>query len=437
MHNLAIALHKSGHHISGSDDIIYDPAKSRLDALGLLPDKFGWDSDRIDKSLDLIILGMHAHPDNPELKKAQDLNIPIQSFPEFIGQHSANKIRVAVCGSHGKTTTTSMIMHILKEVDRKFDYAVGAGLEGFVDMVKLSDAPVIIIEGDEYLSSALDRRPKFVHYNAEISVITGIAWDHINVFPTYDSYESAFVQLIDSMPPDSTVIFNDSDEALSQLVSKTRRDIQYQPFHPLDYRLQDGLFLADVQGQPFAWPIYGEYNMQNMMAAWQVCKNLGVGDLEIAAAMKTFELPDKRMDLIKEDEELVIYRDYAHAPSKVKASVGSFVKRWQNLRGVAVLEIHTYSSLNKNFLPQYEGVFDDVEKAVIFYNPKNLEIKRLPEMSEDFIRQAFGKEDLQILTDADELDRWLSSEIERGGAFLLMSSSNFGNLNLDSYKELN
>lgn len=432
MHNLALAMKVQGHDVTGSDDIIYDPAKSRLAANGLLPEGFGWFPERISSDIDLVILGMHAHADNPELKAAIDRKIEIVSFPEYLGRHSEDKIRVAICGSHGKTTTTSMVMHILKENNLDFDYAVGAQLAGFDLMVKVSDAPIIIIEGDEYLSSALDRRPKFVHYNPHIAVLTGVAWDHINVYPTYEEYLKAFVSLLDCIEPDGQLVYSSRDSDVAQFVSDRvqRKDIEPQPFAALDYVREGEWYSFKLAGETLRLRLFGEYNYQNLMAAWQVCRNLGMAESDICHAMKNFELPDKRMDIIRDDEDTLLIRDYAHSPSKVSAAVNSFVQAANDRPTIAVVEVHTYSSLNRHFIPLYKNALNGVDVAGLFYNPKNLEIKRLPEMDQSFIKNSFGRKDLVIMTTKDEIKGFLAKHMAKPANIILMGSSNFGGLDL-------
>ncbi len=432
MHNLALAMKLEGHDVSGSDDIIYDPAKSRLAANQLLPKDFGWFPDRISPDLDLVILGMHAHRDNPELLAALDKKIEIVSFPEYLGRHSKDKIRVSICGSHGKTTTTSMIMHILKENGMDFDYAVGAQLSGFELMVKVSDAPIIIIEGDEYLSSPLDRRPKFVHYQPHIAVLTGVAWDHINVYPTYEDYLNAFVSLFQCIHTDGVLVYNDRDDEVRSLVEKRmdRIDVKTTHYEVLEYVREGEWYTFKVQADELRLRLFGDHNYQNLMAAWSVCRNLDLSDVQIANAMINFELPDKRMDIIKDEGDVLLIRDYAHSPSKVSATVRSFVNAAKGQPTVAVVEIHTYSSLNKNFIHLYQDALNGVDVAGLFYNPRNLEIKRLPAMDQAFIKKSFGREDLVIMTSPEELSTFLVRHLHPPIQVLLMGSSNFGGLDL-------
>ncbi|MDX1685271.1 MAG: Mur ligase family protein [Saprospiraceae bacterium] len=428
MHNMAIAMHKLGHDVTGSDDIIYDPARGRLKAQGLLPESEGWDAERISSDLDLVIVGMHAHADNPELLKAQALDLDIQSFPEYLGNHAADKITVAVCGSHGKTTTTSMIMHILRKNRRSFDYAVGAAVEGFTDMVRLSDAPLIVIEGDEYLSSPLDSRPKFLHYDPDIAILTGLAWDHINVFPSYEDYLLAFKKLLGSISKDGVLIYNQFDDEVSKFVKESNGHFKKLKYSEIEFKRSGESYSIRLNDDEVTLHLYGVYNIQNLMAAWRACKELGLSDVEILGSLRDFKLPDKRMDTVFASPKLKIYKDYAHAPSKVRASIGSFVEMSGTSTTVAVLELHTYSSLNRDFIPLYKDVFKSVDHAILYFNPRNLTIKRLPEMKEDYIRKAFDQKDLQIVTDVERLKEHVKNLITDDCRILLMSSSNFGGI---------
>lgn len=435
MHNLALAMHSLGHSVTGSDDIIYDPARSRLAAQGLLPDKEGWQADLITHDIDLIVLGMHAHADNPELLKAKKLGISIVSFPEFLGQHSANKIRVAICGSHGKTTTTAMVMHILKNAERAFDYAVGAGLEGFELMVGLSDAPLIVIEGDEYLSSALDRRAKFIHYKPQIAVLTGIAWDHVNVYPTFESYLDGFRSLLQSMEQGSRLIYNDQDENVLRLIEESGDHLTLIPYSSTEISMSKIGQLRLPGDHSLKVKFSGDHNVANITAAWHVCRQLDLPESQIISGVMDFELPDKRMNEVFSNESTSLYTDYAHSPSKVEAIVKSFNKMFERDQRRGVIELHTYSSLNSSFLSHYEGALAGLDEVVLFYNPRNLEIKRLPAIEDDQFRKAFDRQDLRIVTSSEELGNCLKTWLKTPCRILMMGSSNFGGLKLEAFKD--
>lgn len=432
MHNLALALHQAGHEVTGSDDEIYDPARSRLKARGLLPNLMGWDDSRIHADLDAVVLGMHAKADNPELKKAQDLELKIYSFPEFIYERSKDKRRVVVAGSHGKTTTTSMIMHVLRVMKFDFDYAVGAQLEGFDLMVKLSDAPIIVIEGDEYLSSAVDRRPKFLHYRPDLAIITGIAWDHINVFKTWENYLEQFALFMESMDENAKLIYFDQDQHISKLLELDdviATPIAYKGYNNHEKDGRD--FVIDSKGDLYPIHIFGDHNLQNMHAAQLVCAELGISEPDFLSSMASFGGAKKRMEVKTKGREAVFYNDFAHAPSKVKATTTAVRKKHKSKRIVACVELHSYSSLNKSFIPQYAATLNEADEAIVFYNEHTLEIKRLPPVSVDEIIVAFKHRNIQVFTDPKKLERHLAYQKWDNSVLLMMSSGIFGGVDMD------
>ncbi|GAB3532640.1 Mur ligase family protein [Pontibacter brevis] len=435
MHNLALALHDKGLKITGSDDEIYEPAKSRLAEAGILPEKEGWFTEKIDARPDAVILGMHARPDNPELKRAQELGIPIYSFPEFIYEQSKDKQRIVIGGSHGKTSTTSIIMHVLKHLGRKFDYAVGAQLEGFNRMVKLSeDAPVIIIEGDEYLSDPIKRVPKFHLYHHHIAVITGISWDHINVFPDPEMYRDQFRIFAEMTPKAGTLIYNQDDEQV-QLVAVPRNpaDIVYIGYSAHEHSIRNGkTILHTKKDGDVEIPLFGEHNLRNISAAKEVCKKIGVKAHDFYEALKSFKGAAKRLEKIGEQDNSSIFRDFAHAPSKVKATTEAVKAQFPQRELVAVLELHTFSSLNKNFLPQYAGALDKADAPIVYFNPKTIEHKRMEMLSEDELKIAFDNVRLQVFNDAAALQQHLTSRNWQNANLLLMSSGNYNNMNLEA-----
>ena len=429
MHSLAIALKNNGHEVSGSDDIIYDPARSRLHAVGLLPSRIGWDSGNISENLDLVILGMHAKEDNPELLRAQEIGVPIQSFPEFLGAFAKNKMVLAICGSHGKTTTTSMVMHVLKHCEREFDYAVGAALNGFDNMTKLSEAPIFVVEGDEYLSSCLDRRPKFLHYDPDYAVVTGIAWDHFNVFPTLDLYYKAFTDLVHTVGVHSRIYYNRYDEAVRQWAWGLKKD-SLIPYKTLELSEVNGeLYYNKGAGQMIQLPFFGRHNMENALAAWSLISSIGIEEGDFIDALLEFSMPDRRLNE-KNINGVFVVNDFAHAPSKVAASVKAVRQKYPQSHLKVILELHTYSSLNKAFVKQYKDSLKHADKAAIFYNPKNLEIKRLEAISPDEIRVAFNYPSLDVFQSADRLKSFLN-DMKTGNVLLLMSSSNFGGVDIE------
>jgi UDP-N-acetylmuramate: L-alanyl-gamma-D-glutamyl-meso-diaminopimelate ligase len=438
MHNLALALQKNGHQVSGSDDEIYNPAKDRLSAAGLLPPAFGWFPEKITPELDLVILGMHARADNPELARALELGVKVYSFPEFIFEQSKNKTRIVVAGSHGKTSTTAMIMHVLRISNIHFDYLVGSQLEGFDTMVQLSDAPVIVIEGDEYLSSPIDRRPKFLHYQPHVTIVTGVAWDHINVFPTYENYKHQFELLLENLAPGGKVIYFEKDGDLAQIVEKSAADIRPVPYSGFQHRVLDGKFWIKEPGcEALEMQVFGEHNMANLQAAQLACLELGISKENFLQAAASFRGAAKRLQSLAGTPDFSAWLDFAHAPSKAKATVEAVRKLHPGRRLVACLELHTFSSLNKNFLPHYAGSMDPAGTAVVFYSPHTLEMKKMPPVAAEEIRQSFDRPDLEVFTERTDLEAFLKKQNWENANLLLMSSGNFGGMNvLDFVKNL-
>ncbi|KAA9327587.1 peptidoglycan synthetase [Hymenobacter busanensis] len=432
MHNLALALHRQGVHVTGSDDEIFDPARTRLAAAGLLPDEEGWNAERITSDLDAVIVGMHAHPDNPELHRAQELGVRIFSFPEFIYEASKDKQRIVIGGSHGKTSITSLILHVLRHHGREFDFAVGAQLEGFDLMVKLTDsAPIIIIEGDEYLSSPVDRRPKFHLYQHHIGVISGISWDHINVFPTEENYREQFAIFARMTPKAGALIFDQDDEQ-AQLVSvPSNPDVKYIGYRPHEHVIKNGITsLVTKKDELVPIQVFGEHNLRNISAAKEVCKQLGIKGKDFYEAVATFKGAARRLELVKQSNTSVVYKDFAHAPSKLKATANALKQQFPKRKLVACLELHTFSSLNPAFLPQYEGTFDAPDVAVVYFNPHVLEHKRLPPLSPAQVAEAFQRPDVQVFTDSKQLATFLQQQDWHDANLLMMSSGTFDGLDL-------
>jgi UDP-N-acetylmuramate: L-alanyl-gamma-D-glutamyl-meso-diaminopimelate ligase len=426
MHQLAIALHKKGHKITGSDDEIFDPARGNLASEGLLPTSIGWNSELITNNLDAVILGMHARENNPELLKAQELALPIYSFPEYIYRESLQKKRVVVGGSHGKTTTTAMIMHALKKCGNDFDYLVGAKLNGFDQSVRITDAPLIICEGDEYPASPIVKKPKFHFLFPHIAIITGIAWDHINVFPTFEIYLEQFIIFISKIEPGGTLIYNQSDPVLNQLVqSNPRKDIHYLPYQLPEHSIEKGITHITLEDAYGNLQVFGEHNLLNLQAAWLVCKQLGLSAAEFLQAMQDFTGAAKRLELMAANSNTRVYRDFAHAPSKVTATLQAMRKQFPQQTLIAVLELHTYSSLNENFLHEYKHSMDGADKAAVFYAAHALEIKKLPPLSAEKVLTGFDRTDLEVFNQPAQLLQWLSQQDYQNTIVLLMSSGNF------------
>ncbi len=424
MHNLALALHQNKHIVTGSDDEIYNPAKDRLAAAGLLPPAMGWFPEKIQPDIDIIILGMHARKDNPELLKAQALGLKIYSYPEYIYEHAKNKKRVVIAGSHGKTTTTSMIMHVLKYHHQDFDYLVGALLDGFDLMVRLSDAPIMIIEGDEYLSSPIDLVPKIHHYKPHIAVITGIAWDHMNVFPTFDNYVEQFRIFIKTILPEGILFYYEKDKYLPEIAHiGTCQSMSYDAFDAVLKNNKTYLLTGNKTEIPLQ--IFGYHNLSNLKAAYDVCRAIGISDEAFFEAVQTFKGAAKRLQTLCQTEASIAYLDFAHAPSKVQATLEAVKAQYPDRELVACLELHTFSSLNKAFLPQYMATMNKADTAVVFFNEHTLKMKNMPPLSIDEVKTFFGRPDLHVFTDNAELKRFLEQFSFQNRNLLLMTSGTF------------
>jgi UDP-N-acetylmuramate: L-alanyl-gamma-D-glutamyl-meso-diaminopimelate ligase len=449
MHNLALALHNNGHQVTGSDDEIYNPARERLAAKGLLPATEGWSTERITPDLDAVILGMHARKDNPELARAQELGLPIYSFPEYIAHHAKDKIRVVIAGSHGKTTTTSMIMHILKHAGFDFDYLVGALVEGFDTMVRLSDAPIMVIEGDEYLSSPIDPRPKIMHYRPHIAVITGVAWDHMNVFPTFENYVEQFANFSKTIenpnnpnnpnnPQPSTlnpqftegvIFWYKHDQELAEIAAtNTCKSIAYEAF---DSKLENDQTTLIMESGAFTkLEVFGQHNLANLRAAYLVGEQLGLTEQQFLSAVGSFKGAAKRLQVLAKTDDSIAYLDFAHAPSKVKATIEAMKSQFPKRKLVACLELHTFSSLNKNFLPQYAATMNAADEAVVFFNEHTLKMKKMPPLSKMEVKAFFQHPNLRVFTDNQLFTQFLEKKKFKKRNLLLMTSGTFVGLDL-------
>ncbi len=437
MHNLAIALHNKGYLVTGSDDTIHDPSKSRLEKKGLLPKEFGWFPEKITEQLDVIILGMHAKKDNPELLQAQDMGLKIYSYPEFLYEQSKDKTRVVIGGSHGKTTITSMILHVLDYNDMEVDYMVGAQLEGFETMVHLTkENEFMVLEGDEYLSSPIDRRPKFHLYKPNIALLSGIAWDHINVFPTFEGYVNQFRIFTDSLTDGGIMVYNEEDAILKEVVESSTHSIKKYEYSTPVHQIDDGVTYIDTPDGLMPLEIFGDHNLQNLAGAKWVCQHMGIDEEDFYEAIASFKGASKRLEKIAESSETVIYKDFAHSPSKVKATTEAVKKQYAQRDVIACLELHTYSSLNAEFLAEYNGALDKADKAVVFYSPHAVKIKQLDSVSEQQISNAFQRDDLIIFTNPTEFKEFLFSQNLDQSAVVLMSSGNYGGLDFEEIKQL-
>ena len=431
MHNLAIALHEKGYKVSGSDDAIFEPSATRLKQRGLLPEETGWFPEKITEDLDAVILGMHAHADNPEMLRAQELGLKIYSYPEYLYEQSKDKTRVVIAGSHGKTSITSMILHVLHYHGKEVDYMVGAQLEGFDVMVKLTEEnDFMVMEGDEYLSSALDRRPKILLYQPNIALISGIAWDHVNVFPTFENYIHQFELFVDSITPGGALIYNSEDETLLRVVEENQKALKKFPYSTPDFSIDNGVTYLSTEEGPVPLEIFGQHNLNNLEGARLICNQLGVMDDDFYEAIQTFKGASKRLELINRTSGFVAYKDFAHAPSKVISTTNAVKEQFPDKQLIACLELHTYSSLNPKFLSEYKGALDKADDKIVYYNPEALKIKRMDYISPSDIQDAFGDSNIKVFTSSEELKSFLNQTDKSGKVFLMMSSANFGGIDL-------
>ena len=430
MHQLAIALKKKGYQVRGSDDEIFEPALSNLKNEGLLPREMGWHPENIDNQIDAIILGMHAREDNPELVRARELGLSIYSFPEYIFRESRNKKRIVIGGSHGKTTTTSMIMHVLRECHQSFDWLVGAKLEGFPQSVQITDASIIVCEGDEYPASAIEKRPKFHFLFPHIAILTGIAWDHINVFPTFEIYLDQFKTFIGMIEPGGLLIYNQSDPVLNKLLLDLAPGLRCQPYTIPVHRIENGKTYVKIGAQEGMLSVFGDHNLLNLQAAWLVCAELGIEPAQFLQAMKSFQGASKRLELLAMNESTNVYRDFAHAPSKVKATMRAVKDQFPSRKLIAVLELHTYSSLNQEFLKEYKGSMQDADQAMVYFSKHALELKKLPPLSPETVAREFDNSQLNVLNEKAELENWLRIQSYENANLLLMSSGNYDGVDL-------
>jgi len=431
MHNLAIALCQKGITVTGSDDEIFDPAKSRLEKYGLLPEEFGWHPERITPDLDAVVLGMHARIDNPELLKAQELGLKIYSYPEYLYEQSKDKLRIVVGGSHGKTTTTAMILHVLAKCGIEADYMVGAQLKGFEVMVRLSHtAKVMVIEGDEYLTSPIDRRPKFHLYKPNVAIITGIEWDHINVFPTFDIYREQFSKFIDLIEPKGTLIYCDEDKEVHRVAVENRRtNIQKLPYVCPEHRVENGVTYLGVHGGT-PLQVFGHHNLLNLTAARLACRQVGVTDEQFDEAISTFEGASKRLELVKKSDSCAVYKDFAHAPSKLRATIHAMREQYPGRRLVACMELHTFSSLTQEFLQQYAHSMDEADVRCVYFSQHALQLKKLPDLDPEEVKAAFGG-DVEVFTDSKVMVEKVKTMDWKNANLLMMSSGNFDGIDFN------
>jgi len=431
MHQLAIALKRKGYTVSGTDDEIFEPSRTNLLQEGLLPVVLGWQPDLVSANLDAIILGMHARADNPELIKAKELGIKIYSFPEYIFHESQQKQRIVVGGSHGKTTTTSMIMHVLRFLSFDFDYLVGAKLDGFNQSVNITNAPVIVCEGDEYPASAIERKPKFHFLFPHVAILTGIAWDHINVFPTFDFYLEQFVIFINKIETGGLLIYNSSDPVLETLVKDhPRADIRYQAYAVPTHTIDNGKTTVTIEGVSGNLKVFGNHNLMNLLAAYYACKTLSVTASDFVRAISSFTGASKRLELLASNNSVNVYRDFAHAPSKVKATIEALKQQFPNRQLVAILELHTYSSLNEKFMHEYDGALKQADIALVYFSKHALAIKQLPALVIEKVAEGFNQPGILVMNEKNQLQDWLTTQKFSATNIVLMSSGNYDGIDM-------
>ncbi|MFZ9027604.1 MAG: UDP-N-acetylmuramate--L-alanine ligase [Crocinitomicaceae bacterium] len=431
MHNLAIALSRKGYQVTGSDDEIFEPSRSRLEKEGILPQNIGWDESKIAAELDAVILGMHARADNPELLKAKELGVKIFSYPEYLYEQSKDKKRIVIGGSHGKTSTTAMLLHAVNELGVETDYMVGAQLDGYDCMVKLSEsAPYMIIEGDEYLSSPIDRRPKFHLYKPDVAIITGIAWDHINVFPTYDNYVDQFRKFIDVIEPNGTLVYNTEDKEVDELAREFESKLNCTPYRTPDFEVTGNGTKLSFDGETYELNIFGEHNMQNLMGAMHLAKHMGIDHHEFLNSMKGFTGAGKRLQKVIETENFVMYKDFAHSPSKLMATTKAVKSQYSNRTVVACMELHTFSSLKKEFLPQYDGAMKHADQALVYFSPAVVAHKKLEKLDKSEVEKGFGG-GVKVVTTTEEVLEFINAQDLSNAVLLMMSSGNFDGIDYD------
>ena len=436
MHNLAIALSRKGYVVSGSDDEIFEPSKSRLEKEGILPQQMGWNPQNINASLDAVILGMHARIDNPELLRAKELNIPIFSYPEYLFEQSKNKTRVVIGGSHGKTTITSMILHACRELGKDVDYMVGAQLEGYDCMVKLSDnAEVIILEGDEYLSSPIDRRPKFHLYKPNIALLSGIAWDHINVFPTFENYVSQFDVFCELIEPSGKLIYNENDPEIVTLAAKHKNHVEAISYATPIYEVTESGTCMHMNSESYDLKLFGEHNLQNLMGAMRVCEAIGISNKDFLTSLSNFTGAGKRLQKVVESNDFIMFKDFAHSPSKLKATTKAVKEQFTSRKLVACMELHTFSSLKKEFLPHYQNCMAMADCALVYFSPSVVAHKKLEPISIDQVFEGFGG-GITVATNTNEVVEFINQYVESNSALLMMSSGNFDGIDYDQLGKL-
>lgn len=431
MHNLAIALSRKGANVTGSDDELFEPSRTRLENQGILPSAIGWFPERITENLDAVILGMHAREDNPELLKAKELNIPIYSYPEYLYEQSKNKYRIVIGGSHGKTTITSMLLHVVNALGLNVDYMVGAQLEGYDCMVRLSDeAPFMILEGDEYLSSPIDRRPKFHLYKPNTALISGIAWDHINVFPTWENYVDQFRKFCEVIEPNGKLIYNIEDPVLKSLGEEFEGRLDTKPYQTPVYRTTETGTVMTFDGKEYELQIFGAHNLQNLVGAMRLAESMNISNHDFLRAVRTFKGAGKRLQKVVEHDSFTMFKDFAHSPSKLKATTSAVKEQYPNRKVVACMELHTFSSLRKEFLPLYDGAMNAADEALVYFSPAVVAHKKLEPLTIEHVQAAFGGK-VKVVNDTQEVLDFIRAKKWDHSVLLMMSSGNFDGIDYD------
>jgi UDP-N-acetylmuramate: L-alanyl-gamma-D-glutamyl-meso-diaminopimelate ligase len=428
MHNMALALHEKGFKVTGSDDEINEPSKTRLKNAGILPEEIGWFPEKLTSDIDAVILGMHAREDNPELIKAKELGLKVYSYPEYIYEATKDKTRVVIGGSHGKTTITAMILHVLNFHKIDTDYLVGAQLEGFNTMVKLTkEAPIAIIEGDEYLASPIDRRPKFHLYKPNVAILSGIAWDHINVFPTFENYVKQFEIFVNLIETNGSLIYCNEDSELQKVAANSglSNNIEKIPYSIPKHRIENGITYIEESEKEIPLQIFGNHNLMNLNGARLVCNKLGLNDSQFYEAIQSFKGAAKRLELVSKTNDFAFYKDFAHSPSKLKATTQAVKKQFEKREILACMELHTFSSLNETFLAEYDGAMNDADEAIVYFNPHTIAHKKLKPINEEQVLNYFNRKDLKVFTDSNILVTYLKTKSLKNHVLLMMSSGNF------------
>jgi len=427
MHNMALALNEKGFIVTGSDDEINEPSKSRLAKAGLLPEEIGWFPDKIKGDLNAVILGMHAREDNPELIRARQMGLRIYSYPEYIYEATKDKTRIVIGGSHGKTTITAMILHVMNYLKIETDFLVGAQLEGFNTMVSLTNtSKFAVIEGDEYLASPIDRRPKFHLYKPNIAILSGIAWDHINVFPTFDIYVDQFKKFINLIEPNGSLIYCSEDKVLADVCQNTSNTkIDKMGYSVPKHEIVNGTTYLLVNDQKIPLQIFGNHNLMNLNGARLVCNKIGILNTQFYEAIQSFKGAAKRLELVYKKDSFNFYKDFAHSPSKLKATTDAVKQQFTGRKIIACMELHTFSSLNEEFLAQYKDSMNLADEAIVYFNPHTIAHKKLKEITPEQVHACFNRKDLKVFTKSSDVTDYLKAKKWNDSVLLMMSSGNF------------